>query len=100
MKIFVLRNVGTGRLHYGESAHFISFDENGRGSKFEEGVTIGGSVALDLTSLGTFSWMTSCITEIFENNPEHRHFKTQNSEYMLTKATITNETISNGKGHN
>lgn len=100
MKIFVLRNVGTGRLHYGESAHFISFDENGRGSKFEEGAIIGGSVILDLDSIGNFSWMTSCITEILENTSEHKHFKTQNSEYMLTKATIKNETISNGKGHN
>lgn len=100
MKVFILRNVGNSRLHYGETVHYVSFDENGRGSKFEDGLKIGVSIILDLNSLGTYNWQTTIVKEIFENTPEHMHFKTENSEYMLTKATIKNETISNGKGHN
>jgi len=100
MKVFVLRNVGSSKLHYGGTVHYISFDENGRGSKFEDNLTIGSSVILDLNGLGGFTWQTTTVQEIFENTPEHMHFKTENSEYMLTKATVTNETIFNRKRHN
>lgn len=100
MNILVLRNVGSGQLHYGETVHYVSFDENGRGVKFEEGLQEGVSVVLDLNGIGWFGWQTTCVKEIFENTPDHKHFRTENTEYMLTKTKITNETISNGKRHN
>jgi hypothetical protein len=100
MKIFVLRNVGSGKLHYGGTVHYISFDENGRGSKFEEDLKEGTSVVLDLTGLGGFVWQTTCVQEIFENTPDHKHFRTENTEYMLTKTKVTNETIFDRKRHN
>jgi hypothetical protein len=100
MNIFVLRNVGSGKLHYGETVHYVAFDLNGKGLKFEDDIQIGTSIVLDLNSVGSYSWQTTCVKEIFENTPDHKHFRTENTEYMLSKTKITNEAISNGKGHN
>jgi hypothetical protein len=100
MKVFVLRNVDSNQLHYAETVHFVTFNQWGHGESFAPDLVEQCSVVLDLNGIGGFGWQTTCVKEIFENTPDHKHFRTQNTEYMLTKTEIKNETISNGKRHN
>lgn len=67
-----------------ETFKFITYDDNGQGKSLEENIEIGSALILPPYNQ-FFKWMTSPITEIIENNIDKIHFKTKNSEYLITK---------------
>jgi len=59
---------------------FIEWNENGTGNKAHDEPAIGRSIVLD-PAYGSYSWLTTTITEIINENT----FKTLNSTYKLHK---------------
>ena len=65
-----------------DSFKFVVFDSLGLGTKLIDNIEIDTCLILPPYSMITI-WMTSLITEIIQND-EIIHFKTKNSEYMIT----------------
>lgn len=98
MEIYILRNVSSGQVITATNAIFISFDESGRGKERLEDIEVGSSLVLGLNNSGSYVWQTTIVKEILENTEDNKHFRTQNSEYMLTKTKIKNE-LKKGKNN-
>lgn len=98
MEIYILRNVSSGQIMTASNAIFISFDEMGRGKERLKDIEIGASLVLGLNDFGSYMWQTTLVKEILENTEDNKHFRTQNSEYMLTKTKIKNE-LKKGKNN-
>jgi hypothetical protein len=73
-----------GKEMLSETFKFIDYDNNGRGKSLEENIEIDRALILPPYN-EYYSWMTTQITEIIENNNDRIHFKTKNSEYLITK---------------
>lgn len=66
-----------------ETFKFVIFDEVGRGTKLVDNIELDSSLILPPFSIFHL-WLTSKITEIITNELELIHFKTKNSEYLIT----------------
>ena len=66
-----------------ETFKFVVFDELGLGTKMIDNIELDTCLILPPFSMFTL-WMTSIITEILFNDVEIIHFKTKNSEYVIT----------------
>jgi hypothetical protein len=73
-----------GKKMFSESFKFITYDETGRGKSLEDNIEIDSSLVLPPYNK-YFTWITSPITKIIENTGDIIHFKTNNSEYIITK---------------
>ena len=63
---------------------FVEFDETGRAKQLHKEPKPG--YAFIMSPFGpNFTWMTSVITEVITFSEDHIHFKTQNSEYKVSK---------------
>lgn len=66
------------------SIRFVEFDELGRAKELHEEPKPG--YAFIMSPFGpNFTWMTSVITEVITFSEDYIHFKTENSEYKVSK---------------
>ena len=79
---YKLVRLDNGRTWHTDTAHFISWDEEGRGKDLHNEPQIGYSCILDGDRF-SFTWLTTRIAEILENTPNYIKFKTKNSTYEL-----------------
>lgn len=84
-----LERLGDGLLFFSEEIAWIEWEDESFKS-FTDTPELGKSLILGPLNV-YFTWMTTPITKIIENNEEQIHFKTKNSEYKLTWKKITNE---------
>lgn len=61
---------------------WIEFDEEGKGSKFHDKAQIGFSLIMSPFNFG-FTWQTTAVTDIINEDESHIHFLTKNSEYIF-----------------
>jgi len=66
---------------------WLEWNEDGRFKDKHEEPKIGFSLIMDPYKAAAFTWQTTEITELIEDNEKQTHFKTKNSEYILTKST-------------
>ena len=71
-----------GLTHYGREMGWIEWGYNGRFSELHKEPQIGLSCILDPHRI-SFTWLTTSITEILENQDDYVKFKTRNSNYEL-----------------
>ncbi len=71
-----------GLTHYGREMGWIEWGYNGRFSELHKEPQIGLSCILDPHRI-SFTWLTTSVTEILENQDGYVKFKTQNSNYEL-----------------
>ena len=86
---------GDGLVKNGNVVFWVEWDENSRGKDKHEKIGIGYSLLLDPV-YGNWTWLTTTVTEILEDQGTYIRFKTKNSEYELYDSTATNrETTTN-----
>ena len=73
-----------GLTHYGREMGWIEWGYNGRFSELHKEPQIGLSCILDPHRI-SFTWLTTSITEILENQDDYVKFRTRNSNYELWK---------------
>ena len=73
-----------GLTHYGREMGWIEWGYNGRFSELHKEPKIGLSCILDPHRI-SFTWLTTSITEILENQDDYVKFRTRNSNYELWK---------------
>ena len=71
-----------GLTHYGREMGWIEWGYNGRFSELHKEPKISLSCILDPHRI-SFTWLTTSITEILENQDDYVKFRTQNSNYEL-----------------
>ena len=67
-----------------KSVLFLEFNEDKTFKSKHEEIKVGRSLLLSPFNKH-FTWLTTSITEIIEQKEDYYHFKTENSEYKLTK---------------
>lgn len=70
-----------------EKIIWIEFDGNGRFKEKYDEPAIGRSLLMSPFN-DFFTWQTTEITEIIDKEENILHFKTKNSEYILTKELL------------
>ena len=86
---------GDGLVREGNVVFWVEWDENSRGKDKHEKIGVGYSLLLDPV-YGNWTWLTTTVTEILEDQGTYIRFKTKNSEYELYDSTTTNrETTTN-----
>ncbi len=70
---------------------FIGWTESGFGKEAIENIKIGYSCLMGPKNM-FYVWLTTPVTEILEDSEERIHFKTKNSEYLLTKEEVESTT--------
>ena len=80
---------GDGLVREGNVALWVEWDENSRGKDKHEKIGVGYSLLLDPV-YGNYTWLTTTVTEILEDQGTYLRFKTKNSEYELYDSTATN----------
>ena len=73
-----------GLTHYGREMGWIEWGYNGRFSELHKEPQVGLSCILDPHRI-SFTWLTTSITEILENQDDYVKFRTRNSNYELWK---------------
>jgi hypothetical protein len=73
-----------GLTHYGSRIGWIEWNEECRLKEKHDGPAIGRSLMLDPHRM-SYTWLTTIVTEIIEENPDYIKFKTSNSIYELHK---------------
>lgn len=73
-----------GLINRSSKVKFIEFDKNGLFLKDYDKPNIGLSLIMSPFNI-YFTWQTTLITEILEDQENYLHFKTENSEYELFK---------------
>ena len=71
-----------GLTHYGREMGWIEWGYNGRFSELHNKPQVGLSCILDPHRI-SFTWLTTSITEIVEEQEDYIKFKTRNSTYTL-----------------
>jgi hypothetical protein len=79
---YSLKRLGDGLTKRGNKVLFVEWDEKGIGKDTHREVRLETSLLLDPGF--SYTWLTTTITEIVENTENKIHFKTENSEYILT----------------
>ena len=67
---------------------WLKFDENGRFKEAFTSPAIGRSLLMSPFNAYSFTWMTTEVIEILEENVNIVRFRTKNSEYKLEKLLI------------
>ena len=70
--------------HYGSKIRWIEWNEESRYRDDHEQIAIGRSLMLDPHRM-SYTWLTTIVTEIIEEQPDYIKFKTSNSIYELHK---------------
>ena len=87
--MYILSKVGDSKFtKIGTQIFWLEFDEVGKFKEKYEKPRVGTSLIIDPYSGIHFTWQTTDITELIEDNDEQTHFKTKNSEYILQKPTL------------
>ena len=73
-----------GLTHHAREIGYIEFNEDSTFKEKHDKPAIGRSIMLDPHRF-TFTWLTTSITEILENQDDYVKFKTRNSNYELWK---------------
>jgi|688.fasta_scaffold00087_102 hypothetical protein len=84
VKIFYLTRAEDNKVIAGLSYKFVEWNENGTGKDLHAEPQVGFSFIMDPNPID-FTWLTTKITEIVEDNEKVLKFKTQNSTYTLEK---------------
>lgn len=79
---YTLKRLRDGLTKRGNKVLFVEWDEKGIGKETHREVRLDTSLIMDPGF--SYTWLTTVITEIIENTEEKIHFKTENSEYVLT----------------
>jgi hypothetical protein len=66
----------------GNVVYWVEWDEFGRGKDKHEQIGIGYSLIID-PMMGNYSWLTTHVTEILEDQGTYIKFRTKNSVYEL-----------------
>jgi hypothetical protein len=74
-----------GLLNFGDQVGWIEWNENSTYKQLHEEPAVGRSLILDPRSTPFYTWMTTTITEIYEQKENYLKFKTGNSIYELWK---------------
>ena len=74
-----------GLLNVGDQVGWIEWAEDGRFKELHEEPAIGRSLILDPKNAPSYTWMTTTITEILEQDENYIKFATKNSVYELFK---------------
>jgi hypothetical protein len=74
-----------GLTHYAHEIGWVEWNENGTFKEKYDEPAIGRSLILDPHRM-SFTWLTTSITEIIEQQDDYIKFKTKNSNYELFKA--------------
>lgn len=72
-----------GKEFISETFKFVIFDELGLGTKIVDKIELDSCLILPPFSIFTL-WMTTQIIEIIQDDINLIHFKTKNSEYLIT----------------
>ena len=67
-----------------KSVLFLEFNKDKTFRSKHKEIKVGRSLLMSPFIL-SFTWQTTSITEIIEQKENYYHFKTENSEYKLTK---------------
>ena len=73
-----------GLTHYGREMGWIEWNDDGTFKEKHDEPAIGRSLMLDPHRF-SFTWLTTSITEILENQDDYVKFRTRNSNYELWK---------------
>ena len=73
-----------GLTHYAREIGWIEFNEDSTFKEKHDEPAIGRSLMLDPHRF-SFTWLTTSITEILENQDDYVKFRTRNSNYELWK---------------
>lgn len=88
-KNYRLKRLNDRLLFYSEEIAWVEWEDE-HFKSFTDTPELGKSLILGPLN-ECFTWLTTPLTEIIEESEEKIHFKTKNSEYILTKKKITNE---------
>jgi hypothetical protein len=73
-----------GLLNVGDQVGWIEWAEDGRFKELHEEPAVGRSLILDPQRM-SYTWMTTTVTEILEQEENYIKFATKNSVYELFK---------------
>jgi hypothetical protein len=71
-----------GKIMEGNVAYWVEWDENSRGKDKHEQIGVGYSLIID-PMMGNYTWLTTQVTEILEDQGTYIKFRTKNSIYEL-----------------
>lgn len=92
---FILTRKKDEKVIKGNDVIYVEFGEDGKYKDFTKEFKVGNNLVMDFRE-GSFTWMTTKITNILEQTENYIIFVTLNSEYKLEKREkITNETKKN-----
>ena len=75
---------GDGLVRESSDVLWLEFDENGRGKERHSEPAIGRSLIMSPFN-DYFTWQTTTVREIVEQKEDYVEFRTQNSNYKLTR---------------
>lgn len=76
-----------GLTQYAHKAIWIEWDEFGNSNEGHDDPAIGRSLILDSHRL-SYTWLTTSVVEIIEQNENYTKFNTKNSVYELWKLNV------------
>lgn len=87
---YILQRINDNKIISATKLSFIEWDENDKGKALHDNIQLNYSCLLGSRNM-FYTWLTTTIVEILEDNLEFKHFKTKNSEYKLyiTEKEIT-----------
>jgi hypothetical protein len=81
-----LARYNDGKIIYGANIGWVEWNDDGKFKELHQKPAIGLSLLMSPFD-ERFTWLTTPITEIIEQNDGHILFKTENSKYELTYET-------------
>jgi len=80
---YTLKRLNDGLTNVGSKISWIEWGDDGRGKEMHDEPAISRSLMLD-PHVFNYTWLTTSITEIFEQREDYIKFATKNSVYELT----------------
>ena len=80
---YTLGRHNDGKIIYGANIGWVEWNDDGTFKELHQKPKVGLSLILDPHSLA-YTWLTTPVTEIIEQDDTHIVFKTENSKYELT----------------
>lgn len=84
---YVLVRKKDGLTKQSSDVRWVEFDEQGRVKVLHEDIQVGRSLLMSPFNV-YFTWMTTLVTEIVSQTDDEIEFKTQNSDYRLSRHEI------------
>lgn len=72
-----------GKTINGNRVKWVEWGEDRRAKDFKDKIELDHSCVIDANGLGSYSWLTTVVTEILEQREDYIKFKTKNSTYIL-----------------